>query len=178
MYSKLHLSVLAVLSCLPLLAGAAPMCRVGTTPVSVTGHVTTLNLSQTKQVGQICVTLTTADGREVFEDCGALMGKVTALDAATGSSTLNHMALFDMLQSFQTVADTAQVTGVSQLDENGVPCEMSVREHMTNLRGGTGIFAGASIDVFADGTISFCPGKNLNTFQLSGQGCVKTRRPL
>lgn len=171
-----HLSALAIISSLPLLAGAAPLCETGTTPVSVTGHVTTINISPTKQAGQICVTLTTADGREMFEDCGALMGKITATDASTGSSTINHVAIFDLLQSFHTVGDTAQVTGVIRTDADGAPCAMSVREHMTNLQGGTGLFQGASIDVFADGSISFCPDKNLNTFRLSGQGCVRTRR--
>jgi hypothetical protein len=176
MSSKRHLSALALIFGLPLVAGAAPMCPLGTTPVSVTGRVTTINISPTKQAGQICVTLTTADGQEMFEDCGALMGKMTATDASTGSSTLNHVAIFDLLQSFHTVGDTAQVISVTRADADGAPCAMTVREHMTNLQGGTGIFQDASIDVFADGSISFCPDKNLNTFQLSGQGCVRNRR--
>jgi len=176
MYSKLHLSVLAVLSCLPLLAGAAPQCAVGTTPVSVTGRVTTLNISATKSVGQICVTLTAADGREVFEDCGALVGKVISSDPATGTNMVTDTALFDMMNSFHSAPHVAQITGVLETDADGNPCSVSISEHTTNLLSGTGIFAHVSLDVYANGSVTFCPGKNLNILQLNGQGCVKTRR--
>ena len=47
---------------------------------------------------------------------------------------------------------------------------------MTKLRSGLGIFNGATINVVAEGSISFCPEKNLNTFQLNGQGCIRNRR--
>jgi hypothetical protein len=175
MHSRLHLSVLAAFICLPLVAGAQQQCPTGTTPVSVTGSVTTLNVSETKQVGQICLTLTTAGGREVFDDCGALIGKVTSVDTNTGTSTLNHAAMFDEMESLRTVQDVAQTTGLLETDANGIPCAMSIHEHMTNLHWGTGIFARATLDVFADGIMSFCPDKNLNTYQLTGQGCVRRR---
>lgn len=175
MHQKLSLSVLAALLCLPVLA-QAEQCATGFVPATVTGRVTTLNISQTKQVGQICLTMTAADGRELYDDCGALVGKVTAQDTATGASTLNHTAMFDLLDSFQTNGDVAQVTGVLATDADGAPCALSVVEHMTKLKWGTGVFSGATIDVVANGSISFCPGKNLNTFQLTGKGCVRNRR--
>jgi hypothetical protein len=70
----------------------------------------------------------------------------------------------------------AQITGVLETGPDGAPCAFSVVEHMTKFKWGTGIFNGATIDVVAQGSISFCPTKNLNTFQLSGQGCVRNRR--
>jgi hypothetical protein len=175
MHSRLILSVIASLACLPAVSHAQ-QCATGYTATTVTGRVTTLNISQTRQVGQICLVMTTADGREIFDDCGALVGKVTAMDAATGASTLSHTAVFELLESFQTFQDAAQITGVLETDADGVPCALSVTEHMTKLKSGSGIFNGATIDVVADGSISFCPGKNLNTFQLNGQGCIRNRR--
>lgn len=47
---------------------------------------------------------------------------------------------------------------------------------MTKIRSGSGIFNGALIDVVAEGSISFCPDKNLNAFQLNGHGCLRNRR--
>jgi hypothetical protein len=174
MHSRLVLSVLAAIACLPG-ASFAQQCPTGYTAATVTGRVTTMNISQTRQVGQICLVMTTADGREVFDDCGALVGKVTAMDAAAGTSTLNHTAVFELFESFQTNQDAAQITGVLDTDADGNPCALSVTEHMTKLRSGTGIFNGATIDVIANGSISFCPDKNLNNFQLSGQGCLRSR---
>lgn len=175
MHFRLSLALLASLAGLPVL-GHAQQCAAGYLPASVTGRVTTINVSETRQVGQICMVITTADGREVFDDCGALVGKLTAMDPATGSSTLNHTALFDLTESFRTVGDSAQVTGILATDADGAPCAMSVTEHMTKLKLGTGIFYGATIDVVAEGSISFCPGNNLNNFQLSGHGCVRNKR--
>lgn len=169
---KISLSVVAALAAMPMQSHAA-QCSTGSSPVTVSGRVTTQNLSTTKQVGQICVTLVAPDGREVFDDCGALLGKVTSMDPATGTSTLNHIAAFERRDSFHTVNDVAQITGVLAEDAAGVPCEMAVQEHITNLQWGTGIFNKATMDVWANGSASSCPGKNLNTFQLNGQACIR-----
>jgi hypothetical protein len=175
MHSRLVLSVLAALACLPAVS-QAQQCPTGYTATTVTGRVTTINVSPTRQVGQLCLVMVAADGREVFDDCGALVGKVTAMDTATGASTLNHTAVFELFESFQTNQDVAQITGVLDTDADGNPCAFSVTEHMTKLRSGLGIFNGATINVVAEGSISFCPEKNLNTFQLNGQGCIRNRR--
>lgn len=175
MHTRLSMSVLAALLCLPAVS-QAQQCATGFTPATVTGRVSTMNISATKQVGQICLTMITADGREVFDDCGALLGKVTAQDLTTGASTLSHTAVFELTESFQTNQDTAQITGVIDTAPDGSPCAFSVTEHMSKLKWGTGIFNGATIDVVAEGSISFCPDKNLNTFQLNGHGCVRNRR--
>ena len=170
MHSRLVLSVLAALACLPAVS-QAQQCPTGYTATTVTGRVTTINVSPTRQVGQLCLVMVAADGREVFD-----VGKVTAMDTTTGASTLNHTAVFELFESFQTDQDVAQITGVLETDADGNPCAFSVTEHMTKLRSGLGIFNGATINVVAEGSISFCPEKNLNTFQLNGQGCIRNRR--
>lgn len=175
MHSTLVLPVLAALACLPAVSHAQ-QCPTGYIATTVTGRTTMMNISQTRQIGQVCLTLTTADGREIFEDCGAMLGKVTSMDAETGASTLNHTAVFDYLESFQTLNDAAQVTGVLDVDADGNPCAFSATEHLIKIRSGTGIFYGATIDVMAEGSISYCPDKNLNTFQMSGHGCVRRHR--
>ncbi len=166
------LITLAALWVAPLTASYALECADGT-PVSVAGRVTTLNVSQTRQAGQICLTLTNGKGREVFDDCGALLGKITASDPDTGTSTLNHTAVFDLPHTFRTANDQAQITGVLAVDESGLPCAFSVVEHITQVSTGTGIFRRATMDAYATGSISFCPGNNLNTFSLSGQTCLR-----
>lgn len=175
MKSKLNLvAALAVLSILPM-AVQGQQCAAGYVPVILDGRTTTLNISATRQAGQVCLVMTKANGHEVFDDCGALVGNITSQNLETGTSTLNHTAVFELTQSFQTEGDVAQITGVLESDADGVPCAFSVTEHLTKLKWGTGVFAGATIDAVADGTISFCPGKNLNTFQLTGQVCVRRR---
>lgn len=169
---KMSFPVMMVLTTLSM-PSHAMQCNTGSAPVTVNGRVTTQNLSTTKQVGQICLTLIASDGREVFDDCGALLGRITSMDPTTGTSTLNHTALFEHRNSFHTVNDVAQITGVLAVDEAGVPCEMAVQEHITKLRWGTGIFNKATLDVWANGSISSCSDKNLNTFQLNGQACIR-----
>lgn len=165
---------LATLSLMPLQSLAAMQCGAGLTHVSVNGSVTTLNVSETKQVGQICVTMTrTADGREAFNDCGALVGKVVAADVQTGSSTLSHTAVFDLRDMFVTRNDQAQITGVLAVDDTGAPCAFSVVESISEIDKGAGIFRGGQIGVTAAGSVSFCPGHNLNTFTLQGEACIR-----
>jgi hypothetical protein len=170
--SKLAVLTLTTLSLLPLQSLAALQCGPGQTHVNVNGSVTTLNVTETKQAGQLCLTMTrTSDGRETFNDCGALVGKIVAADQ-TGS-TLAHTAVFDLKNAFQTRNDQAQITGVLAVDEAGVPCAFSVAETISEIDQGAGIFRDGKIDVTADGRVSFCPGNNLNTFSLQGEACVR-----
>jgi hypothetical protein len=171
---KRTLASLATLSLIPIPALAALQCGTGMSHVNLNGSVTTLNVSQTKQVGQVCVALTrTADGREVFDDCGALVGKVVASDPQTGSSTLTHTAVFDFRNAFITRNDQAQITGVLAVDDTGTPCAFSVVESITEIEKGVGVFNGGQINALATGSVSFCPGRNLNTFTLEGEACVR-----
>lgn len=171
---KRTVTTLATLLLLPLQSMAALQCGPGLTHVNVNGSVTTLNVSDTRQAGQICVTMNrTADGREVFNDCGALIGKVVSADAQTGSSTLAHTAVFDLRDTFATRNDHAQITGYQAFDDTGAPCAFSVVETISEIDKGTGIFRGGQIDVTAIGSVSFCAGQNLNTFTLQGEACVR-----
>ena len=164
---------LATLSLFPLQSMAEMKCGPGLTHVNVNGSVTTLNVSDTKQVGQICLTMVrTANGREVFNDCGALVGKIVSADVQAGSRTLTHTAVFDLRDMFRTRNDQAQIKGILDVDENYMPCAFIVEETISEFDKGVGIFLGATIHVTAEGSISFCPGKNLNTFTLKGEACV------
>ena len=169
---------LAAFAALFSLSGAvhAQQCATGYVPVTLTGRATTMNVSATRQTGQLCLVMRRADGREIFDDCGALVGNITSQDPQNGSSTLSHIAVFDVSQSFQTEGDMAQIAGVLDYDSDGSPCAMSVTEHIAKFKWGTGIFAGATIDAVADGAISFCPDRNLNTFELEGIACVRQPR--
>lgn len=170
--SKLTAITLTTLSLLPLQSLAALQCGPGQTHVNVSGSVTTLNVTETKQAGQICLTMTrTSDGRETFNDCGALVGKIVAADQ-TGGSTLAHTAVFDLKNTFQTRNDQAQITGPLAFDDAGA-CAFSVVETISEIGQGTGIFRDGKIGVTAIGNVSFCPGNNLNTFTLQGEACVR-----
>jgi anti-sigma factor RsiW len=173
---KANVAVCALLAASTAPWGAAHALDCGTGILtSVSGNVSTLNVSPTQQAGKICLTLTDQSGRERFDSCGALLGQITASDAATGQSTLTHTALFKLPDLFQTGNDTAQITDVLATDESGQPCAFSVVEHITEIAQGQGIFRGGKIDAYATGTLSFCPGSNLNTFSLSGQACLRRR---
>jgi hypothetical protein len=167
--------ILSTLALVPLQSMAALQCEAGLTHVSVSGNVTTLNVSETKQVGQICMTLIqTTSGREIFDDCGALVGKVTASDLQAGTSTLAHTAVFDFRNLFITQNDQAQITTPPlAYDDAGAPCAFGVSETISQIDKSAGIFRGGQINVTATGNISFCPGNNLNTFTLQGEACVK-----
>lgn len=154
---------------------AVMQCEREQSHVSVNGSVTTLNVSATKQVGQICLSMIrTRDGREVFNDCGALVGKIVSSDVETGSSTLVHTAVFDPSNALLTNNDQAQITGILAFDESGTPCSFSVVETISEILKGTGIFRNGKIGITANGNISFCPDKNLNTFTLQGEACVSS----
>jgi hypothetical protein len=165
------------LALLPQPSLAALQCSGGLTHVNLSGRTTTLNISETRQAGQICVALTrTADGREIFDDCGALVGKVVSADAQTGASVLAHTAVFDLRHAFVTRNDQAQITGVLAVDETGIPCAFSVVETINELEKSAGIFRDGQISASATGQVSFCPGKNLNTFTLQGEACVRNKK--
>jgi len=158
----------------PLQSIAAMQCDAGLHHVKISGNVTTLNVSSAKQVGQICITMIgSANGREVFNDCGALIGKVVSADVQAGTSILKHTALFNMRDMLVTRNDHAQITGIQDVDEAGTPCAFDVVESINEVEKGAGIFRDSKMNVSASGTISFCPGNNLNLLTLQGEACVR-----
>lgn len=153
---------------------AAMQCDAGLQHVKINGNVTTINVSSTKQVGQICVTMIrSSNGREVFNDCGALIGNVVSADLQAGSTILKHTALFDMRDILVTRNDHAQITGIQNVDEKGTPCAFTIVESINEVEKGAGIFRDSKINIAASGTISFCPGNNLNLLTLQGEACVR-----
>lgn len=171
---KRSLMTLAALSLVPLESAAALRCGPGLRHVNVNGSVTTINVTPSKQVGQICLALIeSASGREALNDCGALIGRTVASDPETGTSTHSHTAVFDFRNAFVTQNDQAQVTGVLAVDDAGAPCAFSVYETITEIQKGIGIFRGGSLAVTATGSVSTCPNKNLNTFTLAGEACIR-----
>ena len=158
----------------PLQSIAALQCDAGLHHVKISGNVTTINVSSTKQVGQICVTMIrSSNGREVFNDCGALIGNVVSADLQAGSTILKHTALFDMRDMLVTRNDYAQITGIQNVDETGTPCSFNMVESINDIEKGAGIFRDSKMNVTASGTISFCPGNNLNLLTLQGEACVR-----
>ena len=157
---------------LPIFAHADSICDGGSL-VNVSGRLTTINTSPTRQAGQICVTLTGANGKDVFDQCGAILGTVLSSNPATGRNILEHTVVFDKTHSFTTKNDVAQITSVLAVDAAGVPCAFNVTEKITQISGATGIFREGTANITAVGTVSACANKNLNNFTLSGQACIK-----
>ncbi len=168
-----HLLASGAIFVLPIFAHADSICDDGSL-VNVSGRLTTINTSPTRQAGQICITLTGANGKDVFDQCGAILGTVLTSNPATGMSTLSHTAVFSDAQSFTTKNDVAQITGVLAVDAAGVPCAFNVIEKITQISSATGIFKTGAVNITAVGSVSACPTKNLNNFTLSGKACIKS----
>jgi hypothetical protein len=160
---------------LPVFARAGLVCSNGSI-ASVSGNVTTLNLTPKQQTGQICIKLLDARGKEVLNQCGAIIGNVQSLDTTTGSSVLNHIVVLNNLQAFTTQNDATQITAVTEVDNSGTPCAFSIAEKITNISWSSGVLLAGSADILALGTLSACPDKNLNVFSLSGQACIRKNR--
>lgn len=167
------LTSFAVFSAVPVFAQADDSQCDSKNRVSVSGRVTTLNISPTRQAGQICMTLTNASGQEVFDQCGAILGDVVSANRETGQSTLNHTILFSKAQGLTTKNDAAQITGVQAVDATGMPCAFNVVEKITQISWANGILRSGPVDITAVGTVSACANKNLNSFTLSGSACIK-----
>jgi len=151
-------------------------CRAGYTHATITaGSAATVNLSAIRQVGHICLKMENDAGKVVFDDCGALIGTVTATDAVGNPTRLSHTAVFELLESFKTVDDTP-FFGVPVDPTDPAPCAFNVGERFTKLKWGTGVFSGGALNVEALGVVSFCPSQNKNTFVLSGDACLKLKR--
>ncbi len=145
-------------------------CKFGYTHVSITeGSATMINVSETKQVGQLCMTMQDDAGKVVFDDCGALIGTVTEQDDMGNPVKLSHTAVFELFESFKTVDD--KVLSGEPINE----CSFQVSESFSKLKWGTGVFLGGKLNARADGVVSFCPGQNKNTFVITGDACLRLK---
>ncbi len=161
---------------IPLSTHADPLvCGSGYTHATITdGTVVTVNVSETKQVGQLCLTMEDDNHRVVFDDCGAVIGKITESNAYGIPTKLSHTAIFELLESFKTVND-ALVSAEPVAWDGAQACAFSVVERFTELQWGTGVFYRGALNAEAEGTFSFCPGQNKNTFVLTGEGCMRLK---
>lgn len=151
-------------------------CRAGYTHATIAeGSAVTVNISEAKQVGHLCLKMVNDRNRVVFDDCGALIGTVTATDELGNPTRLSHTAVFELLQSFKTL-DDEPFFGVPVDPADPAPCAFNVGERFTKLKWGTGVFQGGVLNVEAVGVISFCPLRNKNTFVLTGEACLKLRK--
>jgi hypothetical protein len=48
-------------------------------------------------------------GKEVLDECGAIVGKIVSADESTGSFTLTHIAVFDPKNMFRTGGDKGEI---------------------------------------------------------------------
>jgi len=142
---------------------------------SAGGTVTTENVTPTLQMGDISLTLTNTDDGTVFSETGSLVGNITGTDGI-GSTLLSHKARFPQGDSFLTKDDKADLVYpyVRSTLEDGTPCSFWIHETISNIAKGTRFFKNVtSVEVFADGYISNCPGENENYFELSGELCLE-----
>jgi hypothetical protein len=147
------------------IAGACPNESQETT---VSGTVTTSNISETIQVGAISLQLTSVHKQKVvFEESGALIGRITDQsfdEYGRPVSRLNHTIVFESGDSIETSGDQAVISGV--LTE----CDLVVDEVISDFWG-TKAFRKASGTINASGSINICGGQN--RFELSGTICLK-----
>ena len=158
---------------LALAAMAATQVATGACPdkaleTSVSGVVTTRNLSEVMQVGSISLQLTSVDKQKVvFDDSGALIGRITdqSVDEyGRPVSHLDHTIVFDGGDSIETTGDAAVISGYAD------QCNLIVEEVISDFWG-TKAFKKASGSIHATGTINVCGGENY--FELSGTVCLK-----
>jgi len=140
----------------------------------VDGSLTTENVTDSIQIGNINLTLTDTSGSQVFSETGSLVGNITGA-TATGATFLYHQARFPQGNSFRTEGDVAQIVGYPlAFEEDGTPCAFPILEKITEISKGTGMFKNVThIEVTAQGTVSACSFNNENSFELVGRLCVE-----
>jgi hypothetical protein len=142
-------------------------CPSGYTEASVSGSVSTMNISATQQFGSIDMQLTkNGNSKVLFDESGDLLGTITDRSDDGLVTTLSHTITFDDGSTIETMGDKATVQ-YSTSD-----CSFVVEEIISNFWG-TQTFKRATGEIRADGSISFPPYcENQNTFELSGTVCL------
>ncbi|BCX89342.1 hypothetical protein MIN45_P1714 [Methylomarinovum tepidoasis] len=140
-------------------------------PVTVSGTIDTINLSQTIQVGQIHMVLTDLGGSEVFAGTGGIMGQIRGIKP-DGTVLLNHYICFDSSDCLMTRKDRATLMpAANPLCVDGSVGRFEVVEIVSRTKG-KGFFKGIEAAIEANGTVSYCPENNGNHFVLTGEACV------
>lgn len=174
MNNKVHAIALAVAA-----ATGASTTLADDACYTVSGNVTTINISETQQAGTIAMTLHDDHGRVAFSEDGTIFGNVTGTEAV-GTTILTHSAAFPRHQRFVTRDDRADLAPPyvrATLDDGVTPCSYWIHEEITSFADGTRFFRDvSSVQIAADGYISYCPGENQNQFELSGELCKDKRK--
>jgi hypothetical protein len=146
-------------------------CPDGYTETSVSGSVSTINISETQQFGSIDMKLTKATGKKekvLFDESGDLLGTITDRSDDGLVTTLSHTITFDDGSTIETMGDKSTLGSPTSPDW----CSFLVEEIISNFWG-TQTFKRATGEIRADGSISFPPYcENQNTFELSGTVCL------
>ena len=136
---------------------------------TVSGTVTTTNISETMQLGTIEMQLIgVKHGKIRFDEQGAIVGRITGQtqdDYGRLVSILDHTIIFEDGSTIETSGDEATLTGYP--DESG---NIPVAEVISNFWG-TSAFKRARGTIQADGSINVYGGQN--EFVLSGTVCLK-----
>jgi hypothetical protein len=143
-------------------------CPSGYTEASVSGSVSTMNISATQQFGSIDMQLTkNGNSKVLFDESGDLIGTVTAQSDDGSVTTLSHTITFDDGSTIETMGDKSTIEAIT----SDYYCSFLVKEIINNFWG-TQTFKRATGEIRADGSISFEPCENQNTFELSGTVCL------
>lgn len=140
-------------------------------PVTVSGTIDTINLSETIQVGQIHLVLTDLGGGEVFADTGGILDQISGAQP-DGTVLLKHYVCFNNNDCLRTYKDQATLTpAANPLCADNSVGRFDVMEIVSHTRG-KGFFKGIEAAIEANGTVSYCPEDNGNHFVLTGEACV------
>ncbi len=145
--------------------------KVGT----ISGKIRTTNLSDTVQTGSIWITIR-LKGVPFFIRRGQVIGRTLeqGIDTNTGQpyAIVNHNIFFGFNTVLATNRDLALLTPTRF--NNGVPCAFDVVEEITDTVGNNllGALSDKASKIVAKGYISYCPGSNRNSFELSGEVCL------
>lgn len=141
----------------------------------VSGKIRTTNISDSIQSGSVKIKIK-VDGRLYYASRGRVIGRIIeqGIDPSTGQpyAILNH----NMFLGWRTAVATSndQAVLVPTRFYGGAPCAFNVVEEITSAVGSNRLrsLSNDGHHVKAEGSISFCPGSNRNTFKLSGTVCI------
>ncbi len=141
----------------------------------ISGKIRTTNLSDTVQTGSIWITIK-LNRVPFFIRRGRVIGRILEQGVDTNSgqpyAILNHNIFFGFNTVLATNRDLALLTPTRF--HNGVPCAFDVVEEITDTVGNNllGALSNNAGSMVAKGSISYCPGSNRNSFELSGEVCL------
>jgi hypothetical protein len=141
----------------------------------ISGKIRSTNISDSIQSGSIKVKIK-VDGRIYYASRGRVIGRIIeqGIDTGTGQpyAILNHNIFLGWRTVIATSNDQAVLVPTRFYD--GAPCAFNVVQELTSAVGSNRLRSLTNDEhhVKAKGSISYCPGSNRNTFELSGTVCI------